>query len=99
MREYSKDISEQKIVYESEEYVVCHPWAMPGYIHVYHLCNYKPSLAKKSKDGWLCCGTWYRKNDGRYHDSNNFYGCGLGVADNVEQIVEIIKNKRSEKDA
>lgn len=92
--EYSNDIMEQVIVYESGDYVVCHPHSFPSYIHIYRLCTYKPALRSNTTMSWLCCGTWYLRNDGKYHDSSNAYGIGLGVADSIDQIVEKIKESR-----
>lgn len=98
MAEYTDAIREQEIIYEDGTYLVCHPASFPNHIHVYHLCTYKPCLATKSKTTWLNCGTWYRKDDGKYYDSDNAYGWGLGSAETVDEIVSKISRKNCSKE-
>ena len=95
MVEYSNDIKGQVIIYESDDYVVCHPWSLSDHIRIYNLCTYTLPISHKMKTGWLSCGTWYLRDDGKYYDSSNYYGNGLGVADTIEQIVDKIRNRNN----
>lgn len=91
---YSKDIlSADEIVYESNDLVLCSR-CRGETINPYILTEYKPIFSKESKIDWLCCGAWYRKEDGYYYDSNNYYGNGLGVAKSFEEIANKIKENK-----
>ena len=96
MTDYSQDIKEQAIIYESDEYVACHPHGLPGYIHVYHLCTYHTPLKRHEKRGWLCCGAWYLRDNGKYYDSGNQYGNGLGSADSIEEIISKVRGRHEQ---
>lgn len=95
MIDYSDTIKAQRIIYKSEDYVLCHPLALPNHINAYHLCTWKPVFSNREKTSWLCCGTWYLRDDGKYHDSANGYGSGLGlgVVDTIQQIAEKLRNR------
>ena len=90
--EYSNDIKSQKIIYESDDYVVCEMF--PEHLNVYHLTDYRDPFAHKDKRGWISCGSWYLKEDGTYFDSANYYNRGLGSANSPEEIVEALRNSR-----
>ena len=47
------------------------------------------------KEGWLSCGAWYLREDGKYFDSNNYYGRGLGTADSIEEIIDKMRKKNN----
>ena len=93
MKEYSNDIKSQEILYELEDYVAC--CLYPEHINIYHYTEYKTPLKGNVKEGWLSCGAWYLREDGKYFDSNNYYGRGLGTADSIEEIIDKMRKKNN----